>query len=69
MKNGLTGQEALTYRRSMPVREAVRYRCGGAFPVCPRCGYAMEREYQGFCDRCGQKLNWRSYAHARIVLK
>ena len=28
----------------------------------------MEREYQNFCDRCGQALDWRQYAHAGILL-
>ena len=31
------------------------------FPVCPNCGITMEREYQSFCDRCGQKLAWNLY--------
>ena len=35
-----------------------------AFPVCPRCGQTMEREYQAYCDRCGQSLGWNEFHHA-----
>ena len=27
------------------------------YPVCPKCGCSFGREYQHFCDRCGQRLN------------
>lgn len=32
-----------------------------AFCLCPQCGASLEREYQAFCDSCGQKLNWDRY--------
>lgn len=32
---------------------------GYEYPVCPRCNRTFEREYQRFCDRCGQRLAWR----------
>lgn len=35
-----------------------------AFPVCPRCGHSMGREYQSFCECCGQKLSWEGFRHA-----
>ena len=38
------------------------------FPVCPSCGHTLEREYQNYCDRCGQKLDWSNYNHAAIIL-
>ena len=47
---------ALRFRQPMPVRELARYRSGGTFPICPQCGSSMEREYQNYCDRCGQRL-------------
>lgn len=51
-----------SYRRPMHVREYILYRStfGGesAFYFCPRCGITMEREYQAYCDRCGQRLSW-----------
>lgn len=29
-----------------------------AYPVCPGCRMTIDREYQSYCDRCGQKLVW-----------
>ena len=57
------------YRRMMPVREYILYpSCFGtesAFFLCPRCNITMEREYQSYCDRCGQRLGWRSINKAK----
>lgn len=36
------------------------------FSRCPRCGSTMEREYQLFCDRCGQRLNWSRFNDAEV---
>ncbi len=58
---------ALRFRQPMPVRELARYRTGETFPVCPQCGSAMEREYQNYCDRCGQRLGWKQYRRATVV--
>jgi len=38
------------------------------FPVCPRCGVTLEREYQAFCDRCGQCLGWENLRKAEMIL-
>lgn len=32
-----------------------------SYPVCPCCGLTMEREYQTYCDRCGQPLAWNLF--------
>ena len=37
------------------------------FPVCPRCHCNLEREYQSFCDRCGQKLGWDCFHYATLM--
>ena len=58
---------ALGYRQPMQVRTLARYRSGGTFPVCPQCGSALEREYQRYCDRCGQRLGWRDLRRAQVV--
>ena len=39
---------------------------GAEFPKCPRCGTTMEREYQRFCDRCGQRLNWSGFDDVEV---
>jgi transcriptional regulator with XRE-family HTH domain len=37
------------------------------YPVCPRCKATIDREYQSYCDRCGQKLCWKNYATANTI--
>lgn len=31
------------------------------YSLCPRCLQTIEREYQVFCNHCGQALDWREY--------
>ena len=61
--------KAAAYRRPMPVREYIlypgRFGRGSAFYLCPRCDITMEREYQSYCDRCGQPLGWKSIDKAK----
>ena len=38
-----------------------------SFFVCPQCGITLEREFMKYCDRCGQRLDWKNYKHPRIV--
>lgn len=62
--------EELLYRLPMTVVEIrVFSHCHGspAFPICPRCGLTIEREYMAFCSRCGQKLDWGRYLDAKII--
>ena len=35
-----------------------------SFPVCPRCGASLEREYLSYCSRCGQCLCWDRFDQA-----
>ena len=72
-RNTLQSQEpdeAHAFRRPMEVG-AVRYVRTTAgltgFAVCPRCRGNLEREYQTFCDRCGQKLDWKDYKKVRKI--
>ena len=61
-------KEALSYREPMKVREACCYhRSQNAYAICPRCGAPMEREYQSYCDRCGQALSWNSFDTLEII--
>ena len=51
----------LSYRCPLQVDEIIYYRSSGdSYPMCPRCKTTFEREYIQYCDRCGQKLDWRS---------
>lgn len=64
--------EALSYRRPITVHAVMLFRDGyrrpTTYPICPRCNITMEREYQRYCDRCGQRLDWKELNHAKIVL-
>ena len=62
--------DAETYRSPMSVTAVRCYTsCPelSTYPLCPRCSLPMEREYQPFCDHCGQALNW-SYLSKAVVL-
>ena len=62
----------LSSRYPMPVTQIRSFRYAhllgrGDYPVCPRCGITLEREYQAFCDRCGQCLNWKEFSKAVVI--
>ena len=60
----------MAFREPMPVTHirCFRYLSGvTGFPVCPQCGKTMEREYQPYCDRCGQCLDWDNFLFADFV--
>ena len=57
----------LLYRIPMQVNCIRRYHSGSCYPICPRCDVSLEREYMGFCDCCGQCLNWAEYEEAAII--
>ena len=64
--------EALQYRRPLRVIHIICYRAYShniLYPLCPRCGVTLEREYQKYCDRCGQCLDWADLSKATIVVK
>lgn len=58
---------AQAFRLPLPVREIHLLPNGTAYPVCPRCRIPLEREYQAYCDRCGQALGWKGYRHALVI--
>lgn len=59
--------DALAYRVPLLVTQIVVFRSGDCYPRCPRCQCSMEREYQHFCDRCGQNLNWSLLPYAEKI--
>ncbi len=62
-------EEELKYRIKMRVREYIQCWDLNCYPVCPRCGASMEVDFQSYCDRCGQALNWKKYHKAKPILK
>lgn len=67
----MDNNDALSFRTPMIVYDAARFPGNIFYPRCPRCLLTIEREYQSYCDRCGQALNWKGYAKALhlIILK
>ena len=55
-----------TYRIPMKVKKVCAYKWGADFPECPRCGSTMERDFQRFCDRCGQRLNRSEFDECEV---
>lgn len=66
--------QELSFRIPLEVRECIGHQeiqqgiyGFTTYPICPRCQQSFEREYQAFCDRCGQKLCWRVYSSAKLI--
>jgi len=60
-------EEAVSFRKPLAVKEILMFSNGDCFPLCPRCDTTLEREYQHYCDRCGQCLDWKEFYRAKIV--
>ena len=56
-----------TYRLPRTVTAVRIYRDENIFSVCPRCDVCIEREYQGYCHRCGQHLDWSKLEDAEEI--
>lgn len=63
----ISAEEAVTYRIPLPVTEIMLFPNGDAFPICPRCRRTLDREYQNYCDRCGQFLDWKYFSRAKVI--
>ena len=66
----LSNRDAARFRVPMPVTSILLTRTSQgalAFPVCPRCQISLEREYQAYCDRCGQALDWGFFEQATVL--
>lgn len=57
-----------SYRIPLSVSEVLVFPNKDSFPICPKCHITLEREYQSYCDRCGQCLDWNAFAQAEIIL-
>lgn len=49
---------AYTYRTPMLILDTAIYVSGDVYAKCPRCRVPLERDFQSYCDRCGQALDW-----------
>ena len=61
---------AASYRAPMQVTTVRRFEFishSTTFPVCPRCQQTLDREYQSFCNACGQALNWENFDQADVI--
>ena len=63
--NKVLVESADSYRIPMMVQEYRGYSELNCFPVCPRCKSSLEVDFQAYCDRCGQALNWKKYHKAK----
>ena len=61
----------MSYRQGMRVTEVMVVPSGPygetGYYVCPRCSITMEREFMAYCDRCGQRLDWKYYKKAKVI--
>ena len=39
------------------------------YAICPNCGYGLEREYQRYCEVCGQILGWKKFSRGDITVQ
>jgi predicted amidophosphoribosyltransferase len=53
-----TTEKSLSYRQPLTVTNVIIHRNGVSVAICPKCHKAIDRDYQAFCDSCGQKLKW-----------
>lgn len=53
--------DSISYRVEQHVTRYRTYPKGNSYPVCPRCGADIDREYMSFCDQCGQRLSWARF--------
>ncbi len=64
-------KEMASFQIPMKVNEMVRFQTYAhqydLYYICPRCKISLERDFMSYCDRCGQRLDWKDYKKAKIV--
>ena len=50
----------------MRVTEALRLP-DGKYCICPRCRITLDRDFQRYCDRCGQHLDWSGHKNITAI--
>lgn len=60
-----------SYRVPMRVTEVMVFKSPffgkTGYYVCPRCHITLERDLMSFCDRCGQRLDWKDHKRANVI--
>lgn len=39
-----------------------------SYAVCPSCSFWLEREYQQYCEMCGQRLLWNEFSKNNVTV-
>ena len=60
-------KDAYSYRIPMQITLYIQQQFGDTYPICPRCSSSMERDFQDYCDQCGQKLRWDRLGEVRYI--
>ncbi|MBQ4553176.1 MAG: helix-turn-helix transcriptional regulator [Clostridia bacterium] len=53
-----------SYRQPMEVVAFYQLPHEDVYGICPRCRAIIDREYQAYCDSCGQQLSWKRISQA-----
>ncbi len=62
--------EALRRAQPLPVVRRMAFLSSDGyslFPICPACNCTFDRDFQAYCDHCGQCLDWSHYEDAHII--
>ena len=62
-------EDAQSFRIKMKVTRVFECKDLSVFPICPRCEITLEREFQSYCDRCGQHLDWSYFGNDGVLKK
>ena len=58
--------QKISYRKPMTVHSGIVYRDKSVYATCPRCEQTISREYQAYCNVCGQCLEWSNFDNINI---
>jgi ferredoxin len=58
--------QRISYRKPMVVHSGVIYKNKSFYAKCPKCNQTIEREFQSYCDGCGQCLDWCKFDNINI---
>lgn len=56
----------LQARAPKMINTAIELPCG-LYYICPKCHTTIDRDYQLYCNNCGQKLSWDELKKVKIL--